>query len=336
MARIVVIAVVSTRLLLAGLAPGESNIGAYTWFRYTAEMETDELRESRFGLERGYLRWNHRFTDRIDSRVNVDIYSTDKYPAGAGLKLKYGYLNFKGLIRDAKLTIGLQKSYFGLIYDWKYPTIQKCLEDKEKVIASADYGISLNGNIPKGYGEYAIQVVNGEGYKKYKSLVNLAPALLVNLRVIPIPGITIGGSALFERSGPEYDRRLLHAGIARVVIGPLTIWAEYLGAELGPEGNTTRGSGFMVMPALRLRELTGIDIDLIARLDRWDEDVEEIGDASIRATGGFNWHLLRGKKGKIGVVLQVNWVRTIYEDPDQGPEDAVMAQLRWEFVTKPL
>ncbi len=322
--------------LFSGLKSGESSIGAYTWFRYTGALEKGEIKESMFGLERGYLRWNHCFTDKIDSRVNVDIFSTDKFPDGAGLKLKYGYVNFKGIVKGAKLTVGLQKPYFGIIYDWKYITIQKSLEDKEKVIASADYGISLNGDIPKGYGEYAIEVINGEGYKKYKSKVNKNPALLANLRVIPIPGITLGGSVLYERSGildtvkTEYDQRLLYAGMGRIAFGPLDIWAEYLIAD-----HITKSAGFMVMPILNLRKLAGLDIDLIARLDRWDKDTEKSDDAHMRATGGFNWHLLHREKGKMGVVLQVNWERTMYEDPEKDPKDVLMAQLRWEFVTKP-
>lgn len=333
--------------LFAALNPKESTIEAYTWFRYTGVLDLEKkepkdiVRENMFGLERGYLRWNHCFTPEIESRVNVDIFSSDEFPDGAGLKLKYGYVDFKGIVQDGKLTVGLQKPYFGVIYDWEYITIQKSLEDKEKVIASADYGVSLNGNIPKGYGEYAIEIINGEGYKNYGSRVNIYPALLANLRVIPLPGITLGGSVLYERSGfldtlkTEYDQRLLYAGVGRIVIGPLDIWAEYLMADRGPIGKTTKSAGFMVMPILNLKKLTGIDLDLIARLDRWDKDTEKSEDAHMRATGGLNWHIMRRAKGKMGVVLQVNWERTMYEEAGKNPKDAIMAQLRWEFASKP-
>lgn len=333
----------SMALIVPAVLAEKSNIEAYTWFRYTAEIKKAEIEKSMFGIKRGYFRWNHYFTDKIESRVNVDIFSSDKeeYPDGAGLKLKYAYLNFKDIVKDGNLTIGLKKCYFGLIYDWKYPTIQKCLESKEKVIASADYGISFNGDLPNGYGEYALGIANGEGYKKYGTNVNKNPAFLANLRVIPIPGITIGGSFLYEQSGlldekkTEYDQRLLYAGMSRIAFGFLDIWLEYLMADRGPKDNITKSAGFMVMPILSLKKLVGVDVDLVARVDRWDKNTEKPEDAHTRVITGFNWHLLRREKGKIGVVLQVNWERTSYEDPEKDLKDAVMAQLRWEFAAKP-
>jgi len=56
-----------THYAYAGLAPGKSQLKAYTWFRYTAKTggKLTELDQSYFGLERGYLRWEHAFTVKI-------------------------------------------------------------------------------------------------------------------------------------------------------------------------------------------------------------------------------------------------------------------------------
>lgn len=91
---------------------------------------------SEFAVKRGYLRWEHQFIDKIKSRVTLDIFPTDKegYHYGAGLKLKDAYVDFKYLIPEGKFRIGLQKNYFGHIYDWEYPTVEKSLADKELVM----------------------------------------------------------------------------------------------------------------------------------------------------------------------------------------------------------
>jgi len=145
---------------------GKSQLKAYTWFRYTYEQEDTNTKMSEFAVKRGYLRWEHQFIEEIKSRVTLDFFSSDDDPHGAGLKLKDAYVDFKYLIPEGKITAGLQKNYFGLVYDWDYITIEKALEDKEKLAASRDYGISVGGNIPNGFGECNLEIVNGEGYKK--------------------------------------------------------------------------------------------------------------------------------------------------------------------------
>ena len=315
----------------------QTTLEMYLWNRYTLERVAGETKKSEFALKRGYLRLDHKFSENIKGRVNLDFFSSDKDVHGAGTKLKYAYLDFKEVlpIPESKFTFGLQKTYFGTIYDWKYITIQKALEDKEKVISSTDYGITLFGYIPKGFGEYAVSILNGEGYKKTGGEVNIKPAYLANLRVIPIPGVTLGGSVLYEERGTEYDKRLLYAGVVRTAFGPVDIWSEYLVAERGEFNNPTKSVGFMVMPILKLANLTGADVELVARYDKWDKDTDIEDDAHSRVTGGFNWYIQRRAKGKPAVMLQANYERTSYENSGKDPKDNLMVQFRWEFASKP-
>lgn len=314
----------------AGLAPGESQLKAYVWFRYTAKAEPGKLADlsaSYFGLERGYLRLEHAFTDKIKCRINVDIFSSDKDPHGAGLKLKYGYVDFKSVVPNGKITVGLQKTYWGTIYDWKYITIEKALEDKEKIIASADYGITANANIVGGMGEWQLGIYNGEGYKKYKSNVNKYPALVANLRLIPIPGFTAGGSILYEKK--EESERINTSVVCRIAGGPLDFWGECIVAKT--DESKFNKLGIMVMPILRLSP----KFELVGRIDYWDEDTTEQKNAYYRIISGFNYYLLKLKKGKPGVMLQVNFERKQYEDPNKEAENELLLQLRWEFSTNP-
>ena len=335
---LVVLALILLPRLCCGIASAqETKLEMYLWNRYTLERVAGETKKSEFALKRGYLRLDHKFSDNIKGRVNLDFFSDEDYPDGAGIKLKYAYLDFKEVlpIPESKFTFGLQKTYFGTIYDWKYVTIQKALEDKEKVISSTDYGVALFGYIPKGLGEYAASILNGEGYKKTGGDINTKPAYLANLRVIPIPGVTLGGSVLYEERGPEYDKRLLYAGVVRTAFGPLDMWGEYLTAERGEFNNPTRSVGFMVMPILKLANLTGADVELVARYDKWDKDTDIEDNAHSRLTGGFNWYIQRRAKGKPAIMLQANYERTSYENPGKDPKDNLMVQFRWEFASKP-
>ncbi|OYD17250.1 hypothetical protein CH333_01545 [candidate division WOR-3 bacterium JGI_Cruoil_03_44_89] len=317
--------------LLAGLKGGESQIKAYSWYRYTYEQEDTDTKKNEFAVKRGYLRWEHQFTDKIKSRVTLDFFSSDKDPHGAGLKLKDTYVDLKYLIPEGKIKAGLQKTYFGLIYDWDYLTIQKALEDKEKLVSSRDYGISIGGNIPNGFGEWNLEIVNGEGYKKTGGDLNTELAYLGNIRIIPIPGITVGASVLNENAKESpYEKRLPTVGMGRVAYGPIDVWLEYLWTDRGDKDNPTNSQGYMVMPILK-DVLPNLDI--IPRYDHWDPNTDEEDDGPTRYILGFNYHFVKASKGKPGVMLQLNFERKQKEEEDSKPENQLLAQLRWEFAT---
>ena len=330
-----ILVILSTISIPRMLGAEETKLSMTLWNRATVERESGEFIERYFSLERGYLRIEPKFTDRIKGRFNLDFFSDDDALDGAGIKLKYAYLDFKELIPipESKVTVGLIKSYFGTIYDWNYITIQKALEDKEKVISSTDYGIALYGYIPQGYGEYAISVLNGEGYKKTGGDVNLNPAYQANIRLIPIPGVTIGGSIRYEDVSFDPDTtisNLVYAGVGHIVVGPLELWGEYLVKDL----EEIRSQGFMAMPIVKLKKLTFLDVDLVGRYDVWDKNIDVDDDGHSRITGGLNWNILRNAKNRPLIMLQANWERTMYEEEGKNPEDLYLIQLRWSFSTK--
>ncbi|MGQ9707999.1 MAG: hypothetical protein ACUVUR_03885, partial [bacterium] len=154
-------------------------------------------------------------------------------------------------INDFYLTAGLQKHYFGLIYSWDYTHPEKSLADDQGVCASADYGITVNGFLPKGFGELQLGLYNGEGYKYGGRYVNLSPELLANLRLTPITGLTVGVSVFAnnadaaqyknDRKGRDHTgsyfmnadtsnaNRLAFAPMFRLVFGPVSLLGEYIG-----------------------------------------------------------------------------------------------------------
>ena len=103
-------------------------------------MEDGEVTKNEMALKRGYLRLEPKFGNNIKGRFNVDFFSDEDGLDGAGLKIKYAYLDFSNMlpIKDSKIIIGLMKTYFGTIYDWDYSTIDKDPSDKYNFVSSTD------------------------------------------------------------------------------------------------------------------------------------------------------------------------------------------------------
>ena len=153
--------------------PGQTELEVNGWFRYTnqsSEFKVTEPTVSRFLLDRGYVRLSHQWTPRLFSKMTVDVLSSDKYADGASIRLKEAFLDLALPVKDFTLTAGLQKHYFGLIYSWDYTHPEKELADDRGVCASADYGVTVNGFLPKGLGELQLGVYNGEGYKIHRQV----------------------------------------------------------------------------------------------------------------------------------------------------------------------
>lgn len=253
--------VVLTVLLMAGslfaLDKGQTELENDMWFRYTAVMPNFTLASATrgdFDLERGYVRMAHQFTSNLYTKMTVDVLSSSAYSDGASVRLKEAYIDYSLPLKDTKFTAGLQKNYFSLIYSWDYTNIEKSLADKEGVVASADYGLTLNGYLPKGFGEWQLGAYNGEGYKKAFSStapnqVNLSPDFDANLRLTPIGGIQFGSSILYNKTdksaykdGASFRQgdslrfngdtnnvnRLGIAPMAKVALGPVSVLGEFI------------------------------------------------------------------------------------------------------------
>jgi len=295
------------------------------WINETAQKKdasgayTDKVISNYLSLERGYFGLETKFSESTKARFTIDIFTTDKtheYQAstindstqttlpiepatlttttktgsldGAGLKIKYAYVDFGKLIPvpDMVLSAGMQKVYFGTIYDWNYTLIGKAPTDEYKVANSADLGVTLNGFLPQGYGEYALGVYNGEGYKKVASSLkeNTDFAYLANLRLTPIPGITVGGSYMMNTVGrsealdggvknASYEEQNLMDGVVRLAYGPVDVWGEYISKAVKYPNETSSSktkeytaTGLSIFPIISLKEFLPYDIQLVGRL----------------------------------------------------------------------
>lgn len=342
MRKLLVITILGILILPGTLMAQELKITGEIWNRWTLQMDSeDEIVRNNFSVERGYIGLEPKFSNSVQGRFRVDIFSTDALSDGAGLKLKYAYVDFKKLlpVKGMTTTIGLQKVYFGTIYDWSYDVIGKAPSDEYKIANSADYGLSVHGGLPQDWGEYALGIYNGEGYKKYGDNLkdNINPAFLANLRLTPIEGITLGGSVMANSNqrkelledgsdNPNYNDQILIDGLLGAAFGPADIWFEYINKDVkypNDENSDYTANALMVKPRLNLKNIVGKDIDLIARYDRWEDESD--GDNVLTAiTGGINYNLP-------SMQLQLNYTNASNSENGSDDSSTLMLQFKWMF-----
>ncbi|MBC8416082.1 MAG: hypothetical protein H8E11_06605 [Candidatus Cloacimonetes bacterium] len=277
---------------------------------------------------------------KISKVASIWIFFSDddnKVADGAGLKIKYAYLDFNNLlpIKESTLTVGLMKTYFGTIYEWTYPTIDGDPSDKYKFVSSTDFGFGVSGKIPNEFGSYNLAVYNGEGYKKVGNNINKDLNYLANLRITPVAGVTLGGSYMFrsENDSKADDREEynLMAGIGKFAFGPVSLLAEYLYKvkslpNADPEEDDVTTSVISIMPVYNIND----KIELLARYDIYDPDIDNDNDVENTIIAGLNYFILRDAKNAPKLFIQTNFQMTQFED-DSEDESELLLQLRWIF-----
>ena len=143
---------------------------------------------NKFTLNRGYINVNADMSPDISARATSDI--TRASDGSWEFRLKYGYLDFHNFIDfypSFEVKMGQYQTAW-LDYEeglWEYRVIDPMLIEKEGFFNSADLGVGLKGKIPAGYGDWQVDVINGEGYhadeaNKYKTVQG-------RLTVCPLP-----------------------------------------------------------------------------------------------------------------------------------------------------
>ena len=337
-------------LIVVGSLTAETKLKMELWNRWTYQTEDGELIKNEMALKRGYLRLEPKFGSNISGRFNLDFFSDDDAGDGAGIKLKYAYLDFSNLlpVKDLKFTVGLMKTYFGTIYSWDYTTIEKDPSDKYKFVSSTDYGFGLSGYFPNGFGTYQAAVYNGEGYKKTGDELNKDMNFLGNIRVTPIPGITIGGSFMMKTAkdseipdslgvlidNPEREEFTQFAVIGNFAHGNVKILSQYLNQTKSTPNIS--GSDDVVKTVISLMPTYKINnkIDLVARYDLYDPNSDADDDGKSLMLFGANYHLMRDAKNKPKLMIQANYEIETPEDSDADAVNTMMVQLRWIFSNK--
>jgi len=340
-------------VMLVGIASAQVKLSMELWNRWTYKMidDTDDAVKNELSLQRGYFSVEPKLTSDIKGRFTLDFFSSDKLSDGAGIKLKYAYLDFANYLwKDATFSFGLMKNYFGTIYDFKYETIDKDPSDKYGFASSTDYGMGISGYLPNGIGEYNLATYNGEGYKKTGSGIDTNMSYLINLRFFPVPGLTIGGSFCLDNkassyedgSGNEvdYDETINKmAVVGRITMLPnVDFRAQYLTrTHTNKEwnGNSEEETektinAISIMPIIKLSEIINQNMEIVLRYDMYDDDADiDDDDAASKAydtiIGGVNYYI------SSKVLVQANYMMKDYKNEEKKDESEIMMQLRWKF-----
>ena len=332
-----------TLILIAvvfGFLHAETNFKMELWNRWTYQMVDGDVTKNEMALKRGYFRLEPKFNDNIKGRFNLDFFSDDdaEVADGAGLKIKYAYLDFKNIlpIKESTLTIGLMKTYFGTIYEWTYPTIDGDPSDKYKFVSSTDFGFGVSGKIPNEFGSYNLAVYNGEGYKKVGDNINTDMNYAANLRITPIDGVTLGGSYMFrsvnDSEADDREEYNLMVGIGKFAFGYFNLLAEYLYKvkslpNADPEEDDVITSVISIMPVYKIND----KIELLARYDIYDPNIDADDDVENTIIAGLNYYIMRDAKNKPKLFIQSNYQMNHYEDDNKEDESELLVQLRWIF-----
>ncbi len=186
---------------------------------------------NKFYLKRGYFTVKTKINEGISVRYTQDI-TLDNEGEDAGnveIRLKYLYMKF-----DAPKTSFLRNTYFefGLVhrpwmdYEQKinnYRVQDKMLSEKFSVLNSADFGLTIGGNIggklsaaqqkqfgsayPGKYGSFSVGIYNGGGYHAVEYNNNKTFEGRISLRPLPdkIPGLQFSYVKSFGKANTITD-----------------------------------------------------------------------------------------------------------------------------------
>jgi len=359
MKKIVMLVLVSVMAFSAAATAGaEWQIYGYQWDRYEMGWEGTDLNEpsagyySGFYIPRTYLRFKTKDKSMgYEAALTLDINNQEygqlvKPGAGEGkidwgIWVKYGYVDLTKLPLlkdiDAKLRIGMQKVYFGMVDLWGYPVIRKALADQMKMVSSASQGIGVVGGIPGGLGTYELALHNGAykgGYKYVDG--NAEKSLNGSVMLVPVAGVTLRGSAVRELTNSMYSPAKTYAAWAAVLgltSGPVELWLEYVHSQSADSGAddgvlASSAEGFMAYLALNeIFDRTSFQL----RYDEEDPDLSAGSDDTKRVfVAGVNY------KAADQVLLQLNLEHHQDKLGGQGIEHdtKVIAQVKWGWKKK--
>ena len=183
----------SNNNLISSFDTTQANNGAL--YGYNPKTNSFEVSQNSFFVERAYINILAYLAPNIKGRITPDIVQIPGSTTAYALELKYAWVDWTAF----KQTSGLSLDFtMGIIPNrwistaekyWGYRGIAKTLTDysylysvsvgsktasgkpltlstsTNSYFSSADLGLEANLNLPKGYGELYLNVLNGNGYK---------------------------------------------------------------------------------------------------------------------------------------------------------------------------
>jgi len=168
---------------------------------------------------------------------------------------------------------------------------------------------------------------------------------LANIRLIPMVGVTVGGSYMMKTKNdsevddgtgtmidnPDREVYSMIAGVGKFAYGPFSVLGQYLMQDKdkpnvdGYEKVST--TVLSVMPVFKVND----KLDVVARYDIYDPDTDTDDDGMNTLIAGVNYNVLRNAKNSPILFVQANYETTTYELSGSDAVNQIMVQLRWIF-----
>ena len=227
-----------------------------------------------FKFRRAYFTLEHKINDKFKFRFRTD--ADRKVDDKERVFLKHVYLEWKNLIPESKLYIGLAATPTKEIAEatWGYRGVEKTLMDAYKDqtgesvdFSSADLGFALKGKIVKQLG-YHLMVSNGAGYShperdKYKKFA-------AQLQLLPIEGLTVAGLIDIERQDGD-STNYTYRGDLLYKKGNLALGSEIF--QYKDNQNSLKRSGYSLFGNYKIAK----EIKIFARYDFYNPFIDVTG-----------------------------------------------------------
>jgi hypothetical protein len=301
---------------------------------------------NKFTLNRGYINLRAEMTPEIKTRVTPDI--TRASNGDFSFRLKFGYVEFHDFLNfypsfDVKLG---QFETAWLDYEeglWTYRIIDTMLIEKEGFFNSADLGVGFKGKIPAGYGDWQVDVINGEGY--HADEANKYKTVQARLSIVPLPqvdllkGLQLTGFASTGKAdfGHKRDRYIGFVGYK--YHDDLFLGAEYditrgkdsfvtsAGTGLAAGVQNVEGHGFSAMAWYRMPFLKPLRI--LGRFDKFDHNDDTADSTVHRWYYGVSYDLNKN------VMFVLDNARTVTDKNLKAAsyknENLLKADVQWTF-----
>ncbi len=268
----------------------------------------DDSGYNEFDISRVYLTVKDSFPEREGARFKGAYRATvdlKRYDDGYFVRvLKYAYVDLTHISTGVKIRLGQHGvpwvGYADKILGIRY--ISKSFPDRVKKLSSTDMGLSVLCNIPKGYGDIHVSIVNGEGY--HKAEVSKHKDFMGRISVSPLPssdmlkGLKLHG--YYGLGTPDEDMvRNRLVGAASYQGCGVAILAEYLNTSDGvsnDDTDPTTGAGFGGSVVANLSEIMGGEGNhgLFAKVEKFDPNTDVDDDGNLRILAGIYCEVAKG------------------------------------------
>jgi hypothetical protein len=283
--------------------------------RWSLDLTDGSELKNEFAVDRVYLRADAALAKNVGVRITLDADhmkdatlptgETVTYDTKYRVFVKHAYVEVKDL-GPLKARAGVVETPYTPWYDnlWGNRYIAESFAKNEKILSTADLGVSLLGKHADGLVDWNLSVLNGEGYDKIE--LDAGKAVQARITVNPLAkmkekSLPITGFVSYQgQPSTVGEAQLVYGGGAGFDMPRLFVWAEVLGTSQA--GNSGFGYSATINP--RLPKYIGV----IGRYDHFDPTSGTDGDEHNLLIAGLDKDFM--EKLSLALTYERNWYGT--------------------------